>query len=60
MTDGDGSTANQRTILVADDDLTTRLVLTGVLRKWDHEVVVAVDNTPGSVPIETARLPRHC
>jgi tRNA G18 (ribose-2'-O)-methylase SpoU len=22
--------------------------------------VVAVDNTPGSVPIETARLPRHC
>ncbi|WP_179273147.1 MULTISPECIES: RNA methyltransferase [Nocardiaceae] len=23
-------------------------------------VVVAVDNTPGSVPIETAELPRHC
>ena len=23
-------------------------------------VVVAVDNTPGSVPIETAELPRQC
>ena len=23
-------------------------------------VVVAVDNTPGSVPIETAQLPREC
>jgi PleD family two-component response regulator len=32
-------------ILVADDDLTTRLVLTGVLRKWGHEVVAAVDGT---------------
>ena len=32
-------------ILVADDDLTTRLVLTGVLTKWNHEVVVAVDGT---------------
>jgi two-component system cell cycle response regulator len=32
-------------ILVADDDLTTRLVLTGLLRKWGHEVVAAVDGT---------------
>ncbi|WP_246222245.1 MULTISPECIES: TrmH family RNA methyltransferase [Gordonia] len=26
----------------------------------EHLTVVAVDNTPGSVPIETARLPREC
>ncbi len=32
-------------ILVADDDLTSRLVLTGVLRKWGHEVVATVDGT---------------
>src|SRR5450759_3473921 len=32
-------------ILVADDDLTSRLVLAGVLRKWGHEVVATVDGT---------------
>ena len=30
-------------ILIADDDLTSRLVLTGVLRKSGHDVVTAVD-----------------
>ncbi len=30
-------------ILIADDDVTSRLVLTGVLRKHGHEVVVTVD-----------------
>ena len=32
-------------ILVADDDLTSRLVLAGVLRKWGHEVEATVDGT---------------
>ena len=32
-------------ILIADDDLTSRLVLTGVLRKCGHEVVATVDGT---------------
>ena len=32
-------------ILIADDDLTSRLVLAGVLRKWGHEVVATVDGT---------------
>jgi diguanylate cyclase (GGDEF)-like protein len=30
-------------ILIADDDLTSRLVLVGVLRKWGHEVVATLD-----------------
>ncbi len=30
-------------ILIADDDLTSRLVLAGVLKKWGHEVVATVD-----------------
>ena len=33
------------------------------LMAWarEHELaVVAIDNTPGSVPIETAELPQHC
>jgi DNA-binding response OmpR family regulator len=32
-------------ILIADDDLTSRLVLVGVLKKWGHEVVAAEDGT---------------
>jgi tRNA G18 (ribose-2'-O)-methylase SpoU len=35
----------------------------GALLTWAHEhglAVVAVDNTPGSVPLETADLPRDC
>jgi two-component system, cell cycle response regulator len=32
-------------ILIADDDLTSRLVLTGVLKKCGHEVVATVDGT---------------
>ena len=32
-------------ILIADDDVTSRLVLSGVLRKYGHEVVTAVDGT---------------
>ena len=32
-------------ILIADDDLTSRLILTGVLRKHGHEVVATVDGT---------------
>jgi two-component system, cell cycle response regulator len=32
-------------ILIADDDATSRLVLTGVLKKHGHEVVVTVDGT---------------
>ncbi len=46
-------------ILVADDDLTSRLVLTGLLRKWGHEVTAAVNGTeawdamrePGAPPL---------
>ena len=30
-------------ILIADDDLTSRLVLSGVLKKYGHEVVVTMD-----------------
>lgn len=32
-------------ILIADDEATSRLVLAGVLRKFGHDVVVAVDGT---------------
>jgi two-component system cell cycle response regulator len=32
-------------ILIADDDVTSRLILTGVLRKHGHEVVATVDGT---------------
>ena len=32
-------------ILIADDDLTSRLVLTGVLKKGGHDVVVTMDGT---------------
>jgi len=32
-------------ILIADDDVTSRLVLTGVLKKCGHEVVTTVDGT---------------
>ena len=32
-------------ILIADDDVTSRLVLAGVLKKWGHEVVAKVDGT---------------
>ena len=32
-------------ILIADDDVTSRLVLTGVLKKCGHDVVVRVDGT---------------
>jgi len=46
-------------ILVADDDLTSRLVLAGMLKKWGHEVVATVDGTeawdairqPGAPPL---------
>lgn len=46
-------------ILVADDDLTSRLVLTGLLRKWGHDVTVVVNGTqaweamrePGAPPL---------
>jgi two-component system, cell cycle response regulator len=32
-------------ILIADDDVTSRLVLAGVLKKWGHEVAAKVDGT---------------
>lgn len=46
-------------ILAADDDLTSRLVLAGMLKKWGHEVVATVDGTeawdamrqPGAPPL---------
>ena len=41
-------------ILIADDDLTSRLVLSGVLRKHGHEVVAAQD---GSEAWEAMRRP---
>jgi len=41
-------------ILIADDDVTSRLVLTGVLKKCGHEVVATVD---GSEAWETMRRP---
>ena len=37
-------------ILIADDDLTSRLVLVGVLKKWGHEVVAAEDGTEAILP----------
>ena len=41
-------------ILIADDDLTSRLVLAGVLKKWGHEVVATVD---GAQAWETMQRP---
>lgn len=41
-------------ILIADDDVTSRLVLTGVLQKWGHDVVVAAD---GAEAWEAMRRP---
>ena len=35
-------------ILIADDDATSRLVLTGVLNKNGHDVVATVDNGASS------------
>jgi diguanylate cyclase (GGDEF)-like protein len=32
-------------ILIAEDDVTSRLVLAGVLKKWGHEVVATVNGT---------------
>lgn len=41
-------------ILIADDDLTSRLVLAGVLKKWGHEVVATLD---GGQAWETMQRP---
>ena len=44
-------------ILVADDDLTSRLVLAGVLKKWGHEVVATVDGTQAWEAMQRADAP---
>ena len=44
-------------ILIADDDLTSRLVLTGVLRKCGHEVVATVDGTEAWEAMRRADAP---
>ena len=31
-------------ILIAEDNLTSRIILTGILKKWGHEVVAVKDS----------------
>jgi len=45
-------------ILIADDDVTSRLVLAGVLRKCGHEVVVTVDGTEAWEAMRQPDAPR--
>ena len=45
-------------ILIADDDVTSRLVLAGVLRKHGDEVVVAVDGTEAWDAMQRQDAPR--
>lgn len=45
-------------ILIADDDATSRLVLAGVLKKFGHEVAVAVDGTEAWETMQRPDAPR--
>ncbi len=45
-------------ILIADDDATSRLVLTGVLKKYGHEVVVTVDGIAALEAMRRADAPK--
>src|ERR1035437_7441439 len=45
-------------ILIADDDVTSRLVLEGVLKKHGHEVVVTVDGTEAWGAMQRPDAPR--
>lgn len=45
-------------ILIADDDLTTRTVLTAVLQKCGHEVVAACDGTEAWALLQQPDAPR--
>jgi two-component system, cell cycle response regulator len=43
MTTGSVETGNQNRVLIAEDDLTARTILAGVLKKWGYETVVVKD-----------------
>jgi two-component system, cell cycle response regulator len=45
-------------ILIADDDVTSRLVLAGVLRKHGDDVVVAIDGTAAWAALQQPDAPR--
>ncbi len=45
-------------VLIADDDLTSRLALAGVLRKQGHDVVIAVDGTEAWDAMDQPDAPR--
>ena len=45
-------------ILIADDDITSRTVLSAVLQKNGHEVVEACDGTEALAVLEAADAPR--
>jgi two-component system cell cycle response regulator len=45
-------------ILIADDDVASRLVLTGVLQKFGHEVVATVDGTEAWEAMQRSDAPR--
>ena len=45
-------------ILIADDDLTSRLVLAGVLKKHGHEVVASVDGAEAWSVLQRPDAPR--
>jgi two-component system cell cycle response regulator len=45
-------------ILIADDDVTSRLVLAGVLKKWGHEVVITVDGAEAWEAMQRPDAPR--
>ena len=45
-------------ILIAEDDLTARTILTGVLKKWDYEVVAVKDGQAAWEILQQADSPR--
>ena len=45
-------------ILIADDDVTSRLVLAGVLRKWGHDVVATLDGAEAWQAMQRPDAPR--
>ena len=45
-------------ILVADDDLTTRILLSGLLPKWGHEACCVADGNEAWAALQKPEAPR--
>ena len=45
-------------ILIAEDDVTSRMILTAVLKKWEYEVVVVADGLEAWAALQDANAPR--